>query len=215
MTQGQPAHPPSQTALQHTARVEAFCDGVFAIAATLLVLDMRVPPRDAVAAAAGLWRALGQHWSAYAAYALSFLIIGIMWANHHNIFRYIGRANHPFVMLNLALLFWVAALPFPTALLAEYLPLPGERTAAVVLYGATLTGSAIAYNALWRYAALGRRLLKPDADQRLVDAVTREYRVGPVLYAVATLVALFNVWASLAIHGLLAGLYVLPNRSRP
>ena len=63
---------------QHTAHIEAFCDGVFAIAATLLVLEVRVPGHDAVTAAGGLWRALGQHWSSYAAYALSFVVIGIM-----------------------------------------------------------------------------------------------------------------------------------------
>ncbi|OLC70824.1 MAG: hypothetical protein AUH78_19985 [Gemmatimonadetes bacterium 13_1_40CM_4_69_8] len=200
---------------QHTAHIEAFCDGVFAIAATLLVLEVRVPGHDAVTAAGGLWRALGQHWSSYAAYALSFVVIGIMWANHHNIFGYIGRANHTFVMLNLALLFCVAFLPFPTAVLAQYLPSPEHRTAAAVLYGGTLTVTAVAYNAVWRYAAGGGRLLKRDADRQLADAVTREYRVGPFLYGAATLVAVLNVWASLAIHVFLAGLYVVPNRSRP
>jgi len=138
-----------------------------------------------------------------------------MWANHHNIFGYIGRANHTFVMLNLALLFCVAFLPFPTAVLAQYLPSPEHRTAAAVLYGGTLTVTAVAYNAVWRYAAGGGRLLKRDADRQLADAVTREYRVGPFLYGAATLVNVLNVWASLAIHVFLAGLYVVPNRSRP
>ncbi len=196
------------------ARIEAFSDGVFAIAMTLLVLEIRPPMRDAVASA-GLWHALGQQWPSYAAFLLSFAIIGIMWANHRNIFRYIARANHTFVMLNAALLLCTVFLPFPTALLAAYLGAPPERRAATILCGGTLTVTAIVYNALWRYAAAGRRLLRADADQALVDTITREYLVGPVLYAVATFVAFLNVWVSLAIHALLATLYVVPSRSRP
>jgi len=99
--------------------------------------------------------------------------------------------------------------------LARYLPSPADRTAATVFYGATLTVTAIFYNTLWRYAASGRRLLRADAEQHLVEGVTREYSFGPGLYAVATLVAWVNVWASLAIHALLAALYLLPSRSRP
>ena len=194
------------------ARTEAFSDGVFAIAITLLILSIQVP----IPAGPGmLWAALALQWPAYVAYVLSFGVIGIMWANHHNIFRYIGRANHVFVMLNMALLFWVAFLPWPTAVLAKYLINPAERTTGVVLYGATLTCTALCFNVLWRYAATRRRLLRPDAGQELVDGVTREYRFGPVFYLVATLVALVNVWVSLAIHGGLAALYVLPTKSRP
>src|SRR5580693_5887341 len=85
-------------------RLEAFSDGVFSIAITLLVLEIHVPPMDA-AGSGGLWRALAEQWPSYAAYALSFAIIGIMWANHHNIFRYIARTNHAFLMWNLGLLF--------------------------------------------------------------------------------------------------------------
>jgi uncharacterized membrane protein len=198
--------------LAGVGRIEAFSDGVFAIAITLLILEIRVPT---ALGPGGLWPALAAQWSSYAAYVLSFLVIGIMWANHHNIFRYIGRANHLFVMLNLALMFWVAVLPFPTAVLATYLRQPEHRTAATVLYGATLTFTALCYNLLWRYAATGRRLLRPDAGQDLVDGVTREYRFGPVYYVVATLVAFVNVWASLAIHAGLAALFVLPTKSRP
>jgi uncharacterized membrane protein len=194
-------------------RLEAFSDGVFAIAITLLILEIKVPSLEATGAN-GLWRALVSHWSSYIAFALSFLIIGIMWANHHNIFRYVRGANHALTMFNLGLLFCVAFLPFPTAVLAEYLPTP-DQTVAVVFYGGTLTVTAIFYNALWFYAASGRRLIKPDVDQGLVSGVTREYFAGPILYAVATGIAFVNVWISLAIHALLALLYVVPTQSRP
>jgi len=204
----------SEGAGQGTERVGAFCDGVFAIAMTLLVLELRVPAADIVARE-GLWRALGSHWSSYGAFALSFAIIGIMWANHHSLFRYIGRTNHTFSMLNLALLFFTVLLPFPTAVLATYLPSPTARTPATVLYGANLVATAICFNLLWRYAIKDRRLLRPEADQNLVDAVTREYLFGPILYGAATLLAFVSVWISLGIHGLLAAMFLLPNKSRP
>ena len=196
------------------ARIEAFSDGVFAIAITLLVFGLKAPAPE-VAAAEGLWRALARLWPSFVAYALSFAIIGIMWANHHNIFRYIERANHAFVMWNLGLLFCVGFLPFPTAVLAEYLPSPPQRTAGAVFYGATLTVTAVFFNLLWRYAAGGRRLLRPGADPELVAAVTREYRLGPPIYAMATAAAYVSVAASLTIHAALAALYLIPNRSRP
>ena len=195
-------------------RIEAFSDGVYAIAITLLILEIRVPEAEAIRAT-GLWAALSAQWPSYGAFLLSFAVIGIMWANHHNIFRYIGKTNHLFLMLNLGLLLCTAFLPYPTAVLARFLRIPAERTAATVFYGATLTVTAIFYNGLWRYAATGRWLLRADADQRHVDGVTREFRFGPALYLVATLVAFVNVWASLAIHAGLAALYVLPTPSRP
>ena len=195
-------------------RLTTFCDGVYAIAITLLVLELRVPDHAEVRTT-GLWHALGAHWSSFMAFGLSFLVIGIMWANHHNIFRYIAGCNHTFIMLNLALLFCTVVIPFPTAVLAAYLPAPEARTPATVLYGAVLTATALAYNGLWHYAVRDRRLLKSDADPRLVAGVTREYAFGPALYGAATLVALLSVWVSLAIHAALAGLYVVPNRSRP
>jgi len=195
-------------------RMGAFCDGVFAIALTLLVLELRVPTADIVARE-GLWHALGGHWSSFGAFALSFVIIGIMWANHHSLFRYIGRTNHVFSMLNLGLLFFTVLLPFPTAVLATYLPSPEARTPATVLYGANLVMTAIFFNWLWRYAIKGRRLLRAAADQKLVDHVTAEYRLGPMLYGVATLLAFVSVWISLGIHALLAAMFFLPNKSRP
>jgi uncharacterized membrane protein len=194
-------------------RLEAFSDGVFAIAITLLILEIRVPATKV--ATIGLRHALGEEWSSYIAYTLSFAIIGIMWANHHNIFRYIGRANHALVVLNLGLLFFVAFLPFPTAILAEYLPSPENRTTATVFYAANLVGTALFFNVMWRYATHSRRLIRADADQGAIDGVTREYRFGPLLYAGALAIAFVNVWVCLAIHAGLAALFALPSRSRP
>lgn len=198
-----------------TGRVETFADGVFAIAITLLILEIRVPAESDVAAAGGLFAALAVRWPSYIGYFLSFIIIGIMWANHHNIFRYIARSNHLFIMLNIGLLLCVSFLPFPTAVLADYLSSPAERSAAAALYGGTLTITAIFYNALWRYAAFKGRLLRRDVDWKIVRAVSREFSLGPLLYAAATAVAFVSAGASLAIHALLAAVYVVPTRARP
>jgi len=198
-----------------TNRLETFADGVFAIAITLLVIEIHSPDHDQIAQLGGLSHALVQLWPSYVGYVVSFVVIGIMWANHHNIFRYIGRANHVLVMLNLGLLFFVAFLPFPTAILAEYLPSPENRTTATVFYGSNLVFTALFFNVMWRYATTGRRLIRADADQQGIDGVTKEYRFGPVLYAAAALIALVNVWVSLAIHAGLAALYAVPSKSRP
>jgi len=102
-----------------TTRVEAFSDGVLAIAITLLVLDLRVPLRDGLHTS--LAHALARQWPSYAAYVTSFLIIGIIWVNHHAVFGYLGAADRMLLFLNLVLLMFVAAIPFTTSLFAEYL----------------------------------------------------------------------------------------------
>ncbi len=107
-----------------TTRVEAFSDGVFAIAITLLVLEIRVPPPDATEQGRTLLTALRELWPSYVGYVLSFVTIGIMWANHHSIFRYVRRADRYFVLINVLFLMCISFLPFPTALLASTSPWP-------------------------------------------------------------------------------------------
>src|SRR5215469_18784871 len=130
-----------------TSRIEAFSDGVFAIAITLLILEIKIPP----ATQAPLRTQLLQQWPSYFAYLLSFLFIGIMWINHHRLFTHIRRSNNGLLFLNLLLLLGVSAVPFPTAVLALHLSGPGARTAAV-LYSGTYLVIAVFFNLLWRYA---------------------------------------------------------------
>jgi len=143
---------------------------------------------------------------------MSFAVIGIMWANHHNVFRLVQRSNPVFVGLNTLLLLCVSFLPFPTAVLAEYLRVPGERTTAALVYGGTLTVTAVAFNALWLYASRWGALLRADVDAEKVRTITRRFAPGAPLYLTATLLALWSVTASLAMHGALAMLYLLPER---
>ena len=118
---------------RETLRLEAFSDGVIAIAITLLVLEIRVPHIEEATPDA-LWRALRGLWPSYLGYLISFATIGIMWANHHTIFRLIDRTDHYLVLANLLFLFFVAAIPFPTALMADYLGHPAEQV-GVIVYG--------------------------------------------------------------------------------
>jgi uncharacterized membrane protein len=195
-----------------TARLEAFSDGVFAIAITLLVLEIRVPAAAEVAGAGGLWAALAHRWPSYVGYVLSFLVIGIMWANHHALFAYIRRVDRRFIFANLLLLMGVGFLPFPTAVLAEHLAEAVTRRSAAVFYGATLTGIALAFNAVWWAGIRGRGLLGARLDEAGVQTITRRYALGPVSYAAATGAALVNVWLSLAMHFALALLYARSER---
>jgi len=184
-----------------TTRLETFSDGVFAIAATLLVLDVRATgPR--------LGHELLHIWPSYAAYAISFVTIGIMWVNHHVVFDQIGRVDRTFLFVNVGFLMLVAFVPFPTRLVAEQLRGQDTRAAALA-YGITFTATAVFYNALWLYAALGRRLIHEQADQRVVSGITRSYLPGPWIYLTATLVAFVSPKTSIGLFGAIAAFYML------
>jgi uncharacterized membrane protein len=192
-----------------TSRLEAFSDGVFAIAITLLVLDLKVP--SASADGVGLLRLLEEQWPTYLAFATSFATILIMWVNHHAIFRTMIRADHGIFLLNGLLLFCISVVPFPTALLAKYAELP-ERTIAAAVYSGMFTIIAIVFNLLWHYALRHPTLLKKDLDHVFVGTLTQQYRLGPPAYVVAFVLAFVNVTVSVAICVALAVLFALPVR---
>lgn len=182
--------PAAATSAESTTRIEAFSDGVFAIAITLLVLELRPPELEAGHLGFGdALRALGHLWPEYLAYAVSFLSIANAWASHHSIFRVIGRADQTLVYLNTLVLLVVAFIPFPTALLAEYRD-DGAYRAAIVVYGATFTVLAVIYALLWRYATHDRRLVAPDTPQAALDAIGRRYLFTVPLYLVAVVLSL-------------------------
>jgi len=190
-----------------TGRLETFSDGVFAIAITLLILDVRVPSGPE-----SLAHRLLQTWPNYLAYVVSFLIIGIMWANHHIIFRLIDRTSHGLVVANLLFLLCVAFIPFPTAVLAENLrESASDQRVAAIFYSATFTVTAVFYNLLWRTAARNNRLIAPGSESAAAE-VTRRFRYGIPTYLAATLAAFVSVPLSLAIDGGVALFYLLPQR---
>jgi TMEM175 potassium channel family protein len=185
-----------------TGRFETYSDGVFAIAATLLVLSFSVE--------SGL-HDLGSHllhlWPSYLAYATSFLTIGIIWMNHHYCVETIARADRTLMFLNLLLLLTVAFLPFPTRLVAQYLQHDGEQT-AVYVYDATFVLMAVIYNVWWRYASNGRRLIADSVPDSALRAINRAFAPGVPMYATAFLVAIWSPLASVALTFAIAAFYL-------
>lgn len=175
-----------------TNRLEAFSDGVFAIAITLLVLEIKVPPSGA-----GLGRELLGLWPSYLAYVISFIVIGAIWINHHAMFDHIVRSNHKLLLLNTLHLMFIAFLPFPTAVLAEALHSGIDTPVATAFYGGTLTAIGILVTAMWYYAAHGHQLLTEMTSRDDARRHGRRLMVGPVCYAIATVVALVEPWAAL------------------
>lgn len=185
----------------NTSRLETFSDGVFAIAATLLILNVH-------ANGPHLGHALTRAWPSYAAYAVSFVTIGIMWANHHGVFSQIDKVDRTFLLVNVFFLMAVAFVPFPTILVAEHLR-DSDLGAAALTYGFTLTVTAVLYSVLWFYAMGGRRLLRDDADPRVVSGITRSFLPGPWIYLAATLVALWKPTVSIVLYAAIAAFYML------
>jgi TMEM175 potassium channel family protein len=187
-----------------TNRAEAFSDGVFAIAITLLILAVGI---EQALAEGDLGKQLLDLWPAYIAYAVSFLTIGIMWVNHHTLFRQFARVDRPLLLLNLLLLMLIAFVPFPTRVVAEHAKSAGDRQAAALLYGTTMTITAILFFSVWFYGS--RRLLRSDADRREVSGITRSYLPGAPTYATATLIAFVSSTASLILFGAIALFYAI------
>jgi uncharacterized membrane protein len=182
-----------------TTRLETFSDGVFAIAATLLILDVHE-------AGGTVSHGLIHAWPSYAAYAISFLTIGIIWANHNTVFAQIGRVDRTFIMINVVFLMVVAFSPFPTRVLAETMRSGGK--AGAFEYGLDFTLMSICYAALWFYASVGGRLLADDADPRTVSGISRSYLPGAFMYAIAMLSALWSAYIAIALFAGIALFYM-------
>jgi uncharacterized membrane protein len=175
-------------------RLLTFSDGVFAIAVTLLVLDLHQPT-----VSHGLLHAVLRDWPQYLSYALSFLVIGIIWAQHHWMFQFIRRTDHLFILINLLFLMWVAVVPFPTAILARYLENAGERETAIVIYTGVFAVGGLLVNLKWLYAIHRDRLLGEDVDRPAIQKLTRSYPAGPILYLVAFGLAFVSPLSSVAL----------------
>jgi uncharacterized membrane protein len=190
-------------------RIEAFSDGVFAIAITLLVLTIPEPRNYH-----HLTNALTDQWPAYAAYVVSFAVIGIMWLNHHTVFDHFQRIDRNLVYLNLALLATVVLLPYPTQVFGEALRRgEGERVAAV-FYSIVMTANAVAWTGLWLYGSSRRRLLGDDFPEEQRRTATALFTFGTLIYLATIVVGLLNAYVCLAVHGALAVYYALDPLSR-
>jgi len=196
-----------------TNRMEAFSDGVFGIAITLLVLEIRVPNPAMGPVPHSLAMSLLVNWPAYLAYLISFVTVGIYWVNHHYLVRLFRGTDHALNLLNLFLLMWICLLPFPTAVLSEYMLTPHEQRLAVMLYIGGLLAPALAWDLMWVYATWGGRLVDPELEPEFVRFLSWQYAISAVVYPAALLVAWWNYLAGLLVCVLITTLYLFPSRT--
>ena len=189
-------------------RLEAFSDGVIAVAVTLLALDLPIP--DA-ARTPDLGRTLGHHWPNFAAFAVSFITIGIIWINHHAMLRRIARVDHTVLLLNLLLLLSICLLPFSTALLAEYLTVSRGARLAAAIYGGAFLFMSCCFFSIQRHVLLRRpELLHPAVGEEIREQVLRRNTVGLAPYALATALAAVSPYITFAITAVIAAYYAIP-----
>ena len=192
-----------------TTRLEAFSDGVFAIAITLLVLEIAIP----IAADRDLIGALADEWPQYLAYIISYLTIGWVWIGHSAITSHMERANAMFLRLNLLLLMAVAFLPFPTQLMAEYLGKSEPERVAVFFYGVLLLAIAILMDVLWRYALTSKELLKDDMTDEELAALATKSTPGLVFFAISLVVAFVAPTVTVFLYLVISAYLVIPFRA--
>jgi TMEM175 potassium channel family protein len=189
-----------ETGRKETGRIEAFSDGVFAVAITLLVFNLKVP-QIAIgdkSPVINLGKALFYQWPSYLAFVTSFATILIMWVSHHSIFKLVYKSDSPFLFANGLLLMLVTVVPFPTALVAAYLTNPAAAMACAV-YAGLFVLINIAYNLLWWTASHNRSLLNPDVSPAQVKIHARSIYFGFPIYLLATLLAFVNPYLTIAI----------------
>jgi uncharacterized membrane protein len=191
-----------------TGRLEAFSDGVFAIAITLLILDVGIKEGPSTLA-----HRLGAAWPSYVSFLISFAVIGTMWLNHHQMFRLIASVDHTLVVTNLALLLVATAIPFTTRVLGSTLAhgsAADQRTAALT-YGLSFVATGVVFPLLWWSAVRdGGRLLIPGVRRRDIRARTRLNLIGGPSFVLATALALWNATATVIALGLIMSVYLVP-----
>ena len=185
-----------------TGRLETFSDGVFAIAATLLVLEF------SVTSTVNLGDQLVHLWPSYLAYVTSFVTIGIIWMNHHHTVSLIGRIDRTMLFINNLLLLTVAFLPFPTGLVGKAIQQGQGEQAAALAYAGTLVVMAILHQFWWQYARRERRLIADGMPDSALRAVDRAYWPGVPMYGAVFVVAFFSPLAAVVITFAIAAFYL-------
>ncbi len=184
--------------IKETGRVEAFSDGVFAIAMTLLVLELHAPKDSEIQQAGNLAVAILQMWPSFIAFVLGFSFVLVGWINHHRVFTHIRRVDGAFLLLNGMLLMLFTLVPYPIAVLATHINGPDAKT-AIVLYSTFSLLVAIGYQCVWRYASHNGRLLRRDMDKAQVQAITRQYSVVFPIFVVGFALSFLFPYVGLSI----------------
>ena len=184
-------------------RLEAFSDGVFAVAITLLVLELHVPTGD------HLWQQLKEEWHSFASFFVSFWVIGIIWVNHHGVIDHVKRADRGVLYCNLLVLMTVVFIPFSTALIADHLKSGADEQTAALVYSSAFLGLAIAFGVLWTYITRHRETLGVELTDEQVRRTTLIFLIGNPFYVVAVIVSFISPAAVLVIIALLALYYLV------
>jgi uncharacterized membrane protein len=187
------------------SRVEALTDGIFAVAMTLLVLDIKVPMVNHAADLPGELLAL---WPRFLSYAISFVMLGIYWVGHHNQFHLIRRTDRALLWINILFMMTICFVPFSTALLSAY----ARQPIALVVYGMNLVAIGLILYGHWSYATYRHRLVDRDLDPRVIRFAGRRILIGPVMFAVASGLSFLSTTASLAILMLVPLVYLFPGK---
>jgi uncharacterized membrane protein len=190
-------------------RLEAFSDGVFAVAITLLVLEIAIPTGD------DLWHKLGDEWPSFASFFVSFWVIGIIWVNHHGVMDHLKRVDLGVLYLNVLVLMAVVLIPFATALMAEHLKSGDDEQVAAAVYAGSFLLMAIAMGTLWEYITRHREGLGVELSDEEVRAITRAFHIGNPFYALAVGVAFVSPAIVLVIIGAMALYYMVSGMRSP
>ncbi len=185
-------------------RIAAFSDGVFAIAITLLVLELHVPTS---VPAGGLIELVPEFLPKLAGHVITFVILGIYWVGHHNMFLHIKRHDRALLWLNNLFLLFVAIMPFPTGLIVQY----GNDRMAVIAYAGTLVLAGLSLDLIWRYATYKHRLVTPGMDPGLIAFVHGRVLLAPAIYLLAIGVSFISIAGAKVLFLIVAIAYIVPN----
>ena len=192
-----------------TNRLEAFSDGVFAVAITLLVLEIEVPGGE------NLWHELKEQWPSFAAFAVSFWVIGIIWVNHHGVIDHLRRADRGVLYLNLLVLMTVVFIPFSTELFAVHLKSGADEKVAAIVYSSSFLAMGVSFGLLWTYVTSHREALGVSLTDEEVRSTRRSFLIGNPIYALAFAMSFVSPAAVLAIVALVAFYYAVVGMRSP
>ena len=193
---------------QGTTRIEAFSDGVMAIIITIMVLELRVPKLATIFSRGEFWQEMASFWPKLLAYAISFVIVGIYWVNHHSFFHLLRKNDGKLLWYNNFLLFWMSLMPFGTAFLGEHPRAPE----AAIIFGSIMTMAGISFVLMGNYAMFHSDLMHEHISMETRRANYRKYWPGIVLYFISVLVAPFSIWVSWGIFFVVPLYYFMPKQ---
>lgn len=192
-----------------TSRLEAFSDGVFAIAITLLIIEIKVPSHETLERQTLLQYIL-HSWPKYFAYVFAFVNIGIYWANHHYLFKLFHRTDHVFNLLNVFFLMTIAFIPYPAGILGEYIMVEEHRKSAINFFIFSMWLPAFGWLLVWLYASHKKRLTDTRLKESFVNSLTRLFYLSNLLYIFSFLISLVSPIIGIILTIGLTLLYLLP-----